>query len=161
MKKAKLALVASAALVGVAMVSYVAVLLGVGRRPGWFHRDRLEAIVAEVRRRALPANEVVDLYLEDMSDPRSLRPWAEPPVAFGKGAGHVWTERTPEGRLKVVIETTDLGHAGEYGFAFSDLPLAPVPGTQYPEVCVPGRLIFVEGPESQIDEHWWRVYTDN
>jgi hypothetical protein len=158
-RKFLLALVISAALVGIAAVGYIGILMVVGQSPGLFHRSRFEAVVAEVRRLPFPPDEVVEFYLDDISDPRSLRPRGEDDfLPIGKG-GHVWAERTGDGHLKVVIETTDSGHAGEFGFAFSDLPLGPVRSTGYPQVDVPGYLNFVDGPESQIDEHWWSVYT--
>ena len=160
MKKVLLALVISTALAGMAFVGFMAWLVLHGHGPGSFHRSRLEAVVAEVRRLPFPPDTEADFYLDDMSNPRSLRPWDGHPMESGKQVGRVWAERTADGHLKVVIETTDSGHAGEYGFAYSDLPLGPVSSAAYPEVRVPGRLNLVEGPESQIDEHWWRVLTN-
>jgi hypothetical protein len=163
-RKLLLALVVSAALVGIVAVGYIAFLVLASQGPGWFHRSRFEAVVAEVRRLPLPVDEVVELYLDDISNARSLRPMDEASMESGKRgkrAGRVWAKRTASGHLKVVIETKDSGHAGEFGFAFSDLPLGPIRRTEYPEVSVPGYLYYVEGPQSQIDEHWWRVYNND
>jgi hypothetical protein len=77
----------------------------------------------------------------------------------GQGAGHVWTQVSPEGMLKVVIETRDFDHAGEYGFAYSDTPLSPVPmddDRHWFRIDVPGYLSIVT-PRMKIDEHWWKV----
>lgn len=50
-----------------------------------------------------------------------------------------------------------MGHAGEYGFAYSEVPLMPVPlDANWSTVDVPGRLTIV-GSDAQIDEHWWAV----
>ncbi len=57
----------------------------------------------------------------------------------------------------MVIETRDNGHAGEYGFAFSDVPLTKEPfmdSSNWYRVDVPGHLYLVG---EQIDEHWWSV----
>jgi hypothetical protein len=43
----------------------------------------------------------------------------------GSGAGHVWADLLPCGKQTVVIETRDLGHAGEYCFAYSILSITP------------------------------------
>lgn len=64
-----------------------------------------------------------------------------------------------DGNLTVVIETRDLGHAGEYGFAYSDRPLSPEPfdgGGSWLRIDVPGDLNMVM-PEMKIDGHWWKV----
>ena len=161
MKKLWLALVVFAALVGMAVVGYIAFLVLASQGPGWFHRSRFEAVVAEVRRLPLPVDEVVELYLDDVRTRDHLCPMDEASMQSGKRAGRVWAKRTASGHLKVVIETKDSGHAGEFGFAFSDLPLGPIRHTEYPDVNVPGYLYYVEGPQSQIDEHWWRVYNND
>jgi hypothetical protein len=128
------------------------------QNPGAFDRARLEAVVEQVRRSGLAPGETREFRLDDLREPASLRLRREGEV-FGReqGAGSVWAERTRAGLLKVVIETRDLGHAGEYGFAFSEEPLAPKPaGGGWYTIDVPGHLDHVL-PDMRIDGRWWRV----
>jgi len=134
------------------VISFMSALLPDG---GAFDRPRFEAVVAEVRRMPIPAGQQVRLRLADLQDPRSLRPADDEPLVRGGGAGLVWAERTGDGKLKVVIETRDAGHAGEYGFAYSEAPLKTTPlDANWSMVDVPGRLTILG---SRIDEHWWSV----
>jgi hypothetical protein len=146
-----------------AALAYVAAVytpLGIVLRqnPGGFDRARLEAVVEMVRTLDLKPGEVRALRLDDPADPSSLR--TSPPgeqFARGRGAGNVWAEKTAAGGLKVVVETRDLGHAGEYGFAYTDAPLALTPLAEgWSTVDVPGHMNIVR-PSMQIDEHWWEV----
>ncbi|MHC4505338.1 MAG: hypothetical protein ACYTFI_18710, partial [Planctomycetota bacterium] len=71
--------------------------------------------------------------------------------------GIVWAQMAKDGNLKVVIETRDLGHAGEYGFAYSDVPMSPRPfGGDWFTLDVPGNLYLVL-PGMRIDDNWWKV----
>jgi hypothetical protein len=57
----------------------------------------------------------------------------------------------------VAIETRDMGHASEYGFAYFEVPLTLVPlDANWSTIDVPGRLTVV-GADARIDEHWWAV----
>jgi len=132
------------------------------QNPGRFDRPRFEAIVAQVRQAGLKPESQQEFFLDDFADPKSLRPLSDDEVAklsSGKGAGHVWAQVSPQGALKVVIETRDSGHAGEYGFAWSDTALSPAPmdgeGNWF-RIDVPGHLYIVV-PRMKIDEHWWEV----
>ena len=128
------------------------------QNPGSFDRERFEAVVAQVRSMSLVPGEETQLRLDDPSDPMSLR-MLKPNEYFarGQGAGSVWASVTPDGELKVVIETRDAGHAGEYGFAYSDVPLSPQPfGGGWDSLDVPGRIHLVQ-PKMKIDDHWWEV----
>lgn len=148
-------------------ISLLGALLFVGSRIGWipflqnpgsFDRERFERVVDQVRRSGLAPGETREFRLDDPREPTSLRPCREGET-FGRGlgAGSVWGERTREGKLKVVIETRDLGHAGEYGFAFSEEPLEPKPcGGGWSTLDVPGHLNLVL-PDMKIDGSWWRV----
>jgi hypothetical protein len=148
-------------LVGVvALGSYALRALRRAMGAGEFNRPRFEAIVAEVRSRTLPtcATCVVEFRLDDLSNPQSLRPWkTEELMQRGEGAGHIWAKLSEDRKLKVVIETRDYGHAGEYGFAYSDEPLTKESfsgGSDWYRIDVPSDLNLVS---EQIDEHWWSV----
>jgi len=125
---------------------------------GRFDRPRFEAIVKEVRRYPIAPGKEVDLRLDDISNPRSLRPRGDDELILrGKGVGNVWAARTVGGHLKVVIETKDSGHAGEYGFAYSEEPLTPHRlDENWSTIAVPGPINIVES-NAQIDAHWWSV----
>ena len=138
-------------------------LLGLGsivfqQNSGTFHRARWEAVVDRVRSLGVQPGESRAFRLDDLSDPQTLRVRG-PGEQFsrGQGAGNVWAKRSAGGKLTVVIETRDLGHAGEYGFAYSEQPLAPIPfGGAWFSVDVPGHLTLVQ-PNMQIDGSWWKV----
>ena len=121
--------------------------------PGKFDRARFEGFVLEVRALNLKPNSSIELRIDDFNNPKSLCA-LKPDEMFGRGlgAGAVWTEVTADYTLKVTIETRDRGHAGEFGFAYSDTPLILSDGT----LNVPGRLYFSES-KSKIDDYWWIV----
>ena len=125
---------------------------------GFFDRKHYEAVVAQVRTMSPAAGGEIQLRLDDPADPASLRK-LKPGEFFhrGDGAGNVWARVAPDGKLKVVIQTRDLGHAGEHGFAYSDVPLTPTAWTgAWSFLDVPGRLQLVQ-PDMKIDDHWWKV----
>jgi hypothetical protein len=129
-------------------------------RTGPFSLNTMEAVVAKVRKRALKPGEEKEFRLSSLSAPSSLRPLKPGDMENrGEGAGHVWARMSSEGKLTVVIETRDLGHAGEYGFAYSDVPLTPKPfgdGSNWLTLDVPGRL-NLGLPDMKINERWWEV----
>jgi hypothetical protein len=64
-----------------------------------------------------------------------------------------------KGDLKVVIVTRNLGHAGSYGFAYTDVPLTPAPDPKQPggfSIDLPGEFGWAI-PPVKIDDHWWKV----
>jgi hypothetical protein len=128
------------------------------QEPGTFHRKRYEAVVDRVRQLALKPGEVAQLKLDDLENPDSLRR-VRPGERFGRcqKTGRVWAVVDKVGKLKVVIETRDLGHDGEFGFAYSDAPLTPSPaGEHWFNLDLPGDLVWVK-PHWKIDDNWWRV----
>jgi hypothetical protein len=132
-------------------IGYAAPFLFIAN-PGPFDRSRFEAIVAAVRALGLKAGKLAELRLDDFADPKTLRPIKAGEVfERGQGAGCIWAEVTADGALRLSIETRDRGHAGEYGFAYSDTPLTSSGGT----IDVPG-LCYAD-PSMQIDAHWWKV----
>ena len=146
---------------GVAVVCVLGVLfhLRADVLPAWmvFDRRKLEAVVEEIRRRPIRPEEVVALRIDPTVTGSVRLVEARERVVRGRGAGWVWATRTKEGHLKVVIETRDMGHLGEYGYAYSEVPLTLVPlDEHWSTVDVPGRLSLV-APDAKIDDHWWAV----
>jgi hypothetical protein len=131
----------------------------VGARQVWlllggFDRRRFEAIVEEARGRDIAPGETVALRVRPFS---SQLVETDARLERGDGAGRVWASRTKDGRLKVVIETRDLGHTGQYGFAYSDVQLTPQRlDENWSTIDVPSKLQIVDA-DAKIDEHWWRV----
>ena len=126
------------------------------QNPGRFHRKRFENVVEQIRAMGLKPGEEKHLHLDDISVPRSLRK-LNPGEPFGARTGDVWAHMSRRRELKVVILTRAMGHAGDYGFAYSDVPLSPVPsGKGWFKLDVPGDLYLVT-PEMQIDDKWWKV----
>ncbi|MCE9519029.1 MAG: hypothetical protein K8R87_05635 [Verrucomicrobia bacterium] len=129
------------------------------RNPGPFDRKLLEALVEQVRVQQIAPGETKEFRLVDMKDAKSLRSVGRGQTfPRGENMGRVWAERAADRTLKVVIETQDLGHAGEYGFAYSDSALQPISaaGQAWMTLDVPGKLVFVQ-PQMKIDDHWWQV----
>ncbi len=128
------------------------------QNPGAFHRAELEAVVRQVRAVGLVPGEERRFKLDSVSDPKSLRP-VEMSEYFpsGRGVGIVWAEMTANGNLKVAVMTRDLGHAGEYGFAYSDIPLSSqLFGDHWHSLDVPGSMTITL-PSMRIDDNWWEV----
>jgi hypothetical protein len=118
----------------------------------------MEGIVQQVRLMDLKPDTDHALRIDDLTKPQSIR-FVKEGEAFdrGQGEGNVWARRSLDGHLLVVIETKDLGHGGEYGFAYSDLPLSPKPfGGAWLQLDLPGPLKYVL-PNMKIDDNWWRV----
>jgi hypothetical protein len=119
-----------------------------------FDRAGMDQIVARVRASGLAAGEVRAFRLEG----GRLVELPERTVPRGSGAGRVMARQGERG-LQVVIQTRDLGHAGEYGFAFSEQELEPEPagdGGAWRTLDLPSHLQWVTA-QDQIDRHWWRV----
>jgi hypothetical protein len=121
---------------------------------GPFRRQEFEAIVAYVRGMGLNAGEVHELRIDDFARPETIR------LSAGQWRAHrMWAEVSESGHLKLTIETSNAGHWGGYGFAYSDASLAPVRVNKTTLVIdVPG--INWVAPDARIDDHWWRVMQD-
>ena len=168
MRKALIAVGVIAVLVGSGflLLSYTPIgffLIAFQQNPGRFQRQAYEAVVAQIRNAELRPGEPREFIMDSVSNPKLIHPW-KPDQGLkgltrrGDGAGHVSAEVSPDGKLKVVIETRDLGHAGEFGFAYSDVPLSPKPfgdGVWF-LIDVPSHLDMVQ-PSMKIDDHWWEV----
>lgn len=130
------------------------------QNPGRFDRESLEGVVAQVRLSGMKPGGQTEFIMDDLSDPKTMHSIPNGQLLpRGHEAGHVWAEVSTDGKLKVTIETRDLGHAGEYGFAYSDIPLAPKLSEHYNgwySIDVPGRLNMVQ-PDMKVDDHWWKV----
>jgi len=143
-------------------IAFVAVFttpLGIWLRQssGYFDRAHFNAVVDQVRAMSFVSGREIQLRLDDPADPKSLR-LVKPEETFprGSGAGRVWA-KVNDNKLVVVIETSDLGHAGEYGFAYSDVPLSSRPfGGGWFTIDAPGHIHLVK-PSMKIDDHWWEV----
>lgn len=146
-------------LVLVAFVAVYTTPLGIFLRqnPGYFDRAHFNAVVNQVRAMPLAPGQEIRLRLDNPADPKSLR-LVKPEETFrrGSGAGCVWA-KVSDDKLVVVIETSDVGHAGEYGFAYSDVPLTSRPfGGGWFTIDAPGHINLVQ-PGMKIDDHWWKV----
>jgi hypothetical protein len=130
------------------------------QNPGRFDQKSFGGLVEQVRHMGLVPGEQKEFWVDTLSDPKSIRPLKSGTIVDrGQGIGHVWAEVSRDGKLKVVVETRDLGHAGEYGFAYSDEPLLPEPfatGSNWFSIDVPGRLNLVLS-SMKVDDHWWKV----
>ena len=65
-----------------------------------------------------------------------------------------------KGLYTITIITRALGHAGDYGYIYSDATLVPIPDSSYPEKkTLPGQdgSWFVD---SKMNQHWWSIYND-
>jgi hypothetical protein len=160
--KTAVGLIAFLAIAPLGFFLYLIFFLPFEQNPGAFDRKHCEAIVTEVRSLGLKPGETANLRLDDISVPKSLRSLKPNEMSeAGFGEGKVWAAMTRDGKLKVVIETRDLGHAGEYGFAYSEVPLiaSPLGGSNdgnWLELDLPGHLTITQA-SMKIDDHWWEV----
>ncbi len=123
---------------------------------GPFEKPRFQAVVEEVERRGINPGDRLRLHLDRMDDPGSLRPQRDEDRDRGAGTGNVLAIRKPGGELIVVIETKDHGHAGEYGYAYSEIP----PSTQANSKLFrldPEENLSCTDPDWEIEKNWWKV----
>ncbi len=99
--------------------AWLLVLAGCGA--GRFDRDRMDAVVTRVRPMLVVPDHMYRFRLDDDLDPATLAPVAEGAI-LGRGDGRGLIRAAADGlhRIAVSIETRDDGHAGEYGFMFTD-----------------------------------------
>lgn len=134
---------------------------------GPFDRAKMEGLVAQVR--DLKFSGERKFYWSGVSGAIALS------TADAVGPPNGWADGTEDKNLKVILWTNDGGHAPfAYGFAYSDMPLAP-DGTP-----IDAPIFFSSGPNSviahsaasafdmpglhlmkRIDAHWWAVYDNS
>lgn len=119
---------------------------------GPFDRDRCEQIVTRVRALAIVPAQIYRFRVDDDLEPSSLAPVPDRAMlGRGDGRGLVRAKVDAGHRLAVSIETRDDGHAGEYGFMFTDDGLA---GTDLEFVQLDSQH------EQRIDDRWVRWHYD-
>ena len=92
-----------------------------------------------------------------MNDPQSLR--LRGPSEYiprGSEAGNVWAWRDPNGKLTVIIETKDLGHAGYFGYAYSEIPPQKFGEAEPLEFGEVPNLRCTKA-DWKVAENWWQV----
>jgi hypothetical protein len=140
--------------IGWVLLATGGIAVGVFMKSTSFDRPAMEAVVAQVRAAAPAPGEPREYWMEG----KTLRTYESkdrPPR--GQGAGHVWARLAKDGKLQVVIEVRDAGHAGEYGFAYSEIELTPAPfASGWFTIDVPGHLNLVQR-DCRIDAQWWKV----
>jgi hypothetical protein len=120
--------------------------------PGPFQQSDLEPVIALIREEKLEPGRVHRFRLDDELSPKSLRRLkGDERIMRGQGRGLVWAEVKPEGELRVAIETVDRGHAGEWGFLYSDGPVTTA------DIDELGREWHLE---SEITTNWWIIHYD-
>ncbi len=154
--------VCAAALVFIALPH----ILGIPSNAGSFDRAKMENLVAQVRNKKFSGDR--QFYWTAVSGTTALS--TEAPAD-----PNLWAERIDDQDLKVVIWTKNGGHASfSYGFAYSDVPLAP------DGIPKDSPVFFTSGPNEviahsatlpfgdpglhsirRIDAHWWEVYDDS
>jgi hypothetical protein len=134
---------------------YFVVSIGMEQNPGPFDRPRLEHIVQQVRQQDFEGEQT--FVLDAAGNLKKLQD-----DAYGSGYPSlptIYASRASDGTLRVTIVTVDLGHAGMYGFLYSDriLRLEPDSNTH--------NLVILDVPglnpttfEEEIDDHWWKVF---
>lgn len=157
-----MALAAAAGVLGIcvliSIVFWRQIYFFVLQRPGSFDQDNYQAVVDHVRAIGVLPGETKHFRLSDLDDPKTLHLRAEDEgTERGRGAGNVWAARSTKGTLVVVIETRDLGHAGEFGFAYSDNPSSLFGDVREALDSSAPPLTQVR---RQLGDHWWEVYND-
>jgi len=145
-----------AALLVLSMVAVAVAGCGAGRIDFFLRSGTYESVVKEVRKIDLTPGVDHVLRVEKPWQYNTLRPAPGEFADRGEGVGMVWASTTPGGALTVVLQISDLGHAGVDGYAFSDEPIditVDADGYQWAEL--PG---YIELVRVQVDESWWAVY---
>jgi hypothetical protein len=153
---------AAALLAGATLIATIGYFMGiVTGGHDRFDRKQLQAIVDHARQLNIEPEKDVEMRIDEIENPKALR-YLRPGESFriGQGRGNVWIRVSKAGHLKCVIETSDQGHAGEYGFAFSDDPWVLREyehDNNWHTVDVPGHQLFLTLPNMKIDQNWIAV----
>lgn len=155
------------ALVGVLMtpighmpISLIKLIWQSGAGP--FDRPALVALIEKAKSLHLPHGEVVLLRWNDLYHPDSLHvvTISSPMTPMKDKRDYYPNMRVrviDDAHMQVNITTNEMGHAGAYGFAYSD-ELLPASTSEFSS----GQIIYiVDGQEfvkRQIDDHWWEIY---
>ena len=129
-----------------------------GRTDFMLHEGRYQAIIQAVEAQGIRMGEQREFFLRDPSSPASLQ--AVDPnetVDRGTGTGTVWIRRTGKSAYIVSILVADLGHAGLYGYLYSDVPLSVISDDSDATINAPGPMQQVQ---MQLNERWWVIYND-
>ncbi len=125
-----------------------------------FDQPRFQAMAEAVKAKGVkPGEEYIEMRFDRMNDPQSLRRLGPSEyIPRGRGAGNVWASRDANGKLTVIIETKDFGHAGEFGYAYSEIP--PQKSGE-PEPLSFGEVpnLRCTEPAGKVAENWWEVVT--
>ncbi len=113
----------------------------------WKNRDRYDALRDAAIARAPDPGETLELRAVDL-DPGRLHPAGSSDHTRGRGRGLVWVVVHDDGTQHVFIETIDLGHAGEYGYAWSSEGTPRWPADELGERWELSR---------EIGDGWWTV----
>jgi len=106
------------------------------------HQSRYRNIVAQVKAMPTTSEAYINTWIDDFA---------------------VRAKRTPSGAYIIEITTLDMGHAGVYGYVYSDMPLTAHPDSNYedePSIDSPGHLTFANEKVKGQDGHWWSVYNN-
>lgn len=122
-----------------------------------FEQPHFQALVEAVKARGIkPGEENIELRFDRMNDPRSLRLLGPSEYMRGREAGNVWASRDPNGKLTVIIVTKDLGHAGQFGYAYSEIPPQKVGKDEHLEFGELPNLRCTDA-DWKVAENWWQV----
>lgn len=119
------------------------------------HQKRYETLVQQVKQLNLKPGEQVSMRIDASLDPKSLRPAGQ--GSYSSMVGKVAVRRSADGSYQMGLITRDEGHAGAYGYLYSETPLHLGGGEVTGRVEAPGDLRFVR---EQIKVHWWSAYND-
>jgi len=122
-----------------------------------FNRPCLNAVVEQVKVQGMRPGGRLELRLENLCDPRSLRSRRPEDDDRGNEAGNVWASRAPTGELTVIVETVDNGHAGRGGYVYSEKPPQQAPDGRY-EVGEESDYLGCTDPGHEVADKWWEVW---
>ena len=122
-----------------------------------FNGSCLNAVVAQPAVRGVRPGGRLELRLENLNDPKSLRPRQPEDNERGKEAGNVWAFRAPAGELTVIVETVDNGHAGRGGYAYSETPPKKAKDGTY-TISEMSDYLGCTDPGHKVADRWWEVW---
>lgn len=97
----------------------------------------------------LPLNQLKRYHISDFGDPATMVELSPTDLTGrGEGAGNIWVFKSAD-NLVIFIETNDRGHAGEFGYAYSQNGTVPVWDHDNW-----GELWTID---EQITDHWWKI----
>jgi hypothetical protein len=118
----------------------------------------LNSVVGRIQAQGLRPGASLELRLEALSDAATLRGRQPVDNRRGREAGNVWASRASTGELRVIVETVDNGHAGRWGYVYSERPPEHAPDGTYEVGGEMSDYLGCTDLAHRVADRWWEAW---